>query len=101
MAPVMIPYVFYDFSLPATTINGISSAGLIVGESGINGLTFTFSNGSYKTIYFSGGPPLGFDTGGINDQGQVVGQISHFGPGAGFLYSDGTLTSFRNPDAHI
>jgi probable HAF family extracellular repeat protein len=85
-----------------TMAEGINNAGLIVGnyQSAVGGSVsnnvFLYSSGSYTTIDV---PLSDSFTGGINDQGQIVGYYrdghSNF---HGFLYSGGSYTTIDNPN---
>jgi probable HAF family extracellular repeat protein len=94
-----------DANVPSTAATGINASGQIAGTFGI-----TFTSGflktanSYTTISIQGRNVVQAD--GINDAGQVVG-YDYFiisGPPftskvAGFVYSNGTLTTISHPDA--
>jgi probable HAF family extracellular repeat protein len=92
-------YTFYNIGLgePENFVTGISGNGQIVGYAYSDGRDFVYSNGSYTTFSALGGVPAVNVTNGINDQGQIVGSSPALGPYPGFLYSEGTFTSFRDP----
>jgi hypothetical protein len=89
-------YISFNLPNPYSDITGINDSGEVVGTYDI--YAFSYRNGTTSAIQFPGSTATFAD--GINNANQIVGRYQMDGTGDegfGFIYSNGTYTSFPLP----